>query len=120
MMNVKKVSGTRFIPVFQKEFELLRGGATITGESAGTVLPAGTAMTYDESTRLAEKAVVDGDPAESNAKGYLYEEVTIGEAGTVTTGDIVIRGTLYKRRVPQDDIDDHLKATPLVIGSESF
>lgn len=119
-INIKSDAGTGFIPVFQKVLELARGGFTLdtSGLTAGDVIPAGTAMTFDEDTRLAKPATITDDV--SDAKGLLYEDVKVPDplTGNADVG-IVTRGTAYNKRLP-DDTDDHAPFLPLIIFSESY
>lgn len=119
-INISTGAETGFIPVFQKVLEMARGGFTLdtSGFSAGDVIPAGTAMTFDEDTRLAKPATIEED--ESNAKGLLYEDVVVPDptSGNADVG-IVTRGTAYNKRLPENT-DDHADALPLIIFSESF
>ena len=83
-------------------------GLDTTGLTAGAEVKAGTAMTFDEVTRLAK-------PDQTNPKGLLYEDVTVGEATSV---DVVIRGTVYENLIPA--ISDALKAKmPTILFSKS-
>lgn len=119
-INISTGGETGFIPVFQKVLELARGGFTLdtTGLSAGDVIPAGTAMTFDEDTRLAKVASINDN--ESDAKGLLYEDVVVPDptTGSADVG-VVVRGTAYNKRLP-NGTDDHADALPLIIFSESF
>lgn len=113
-LEINKTNGTRGIPIFQKVLETARGGFSldITGLTVGTILKAGTPMTYSGDTRLAKKANVDG----SDAKGLLYEDVTIQENAPVA---IVTRGTVYNKRI--DAVPAPVKtALKLIIFDDSF
>ena len=113
-------TGSRTIPIFQKVLETARGGFTLdaTGLTAGETIPAGTPMVFDEETRKAKKATLTGvDPDEvSDAKGLLYTDVVIEANAPV---DVVLRGTVYARRVTPAIDEAHRKALPLIIFSES-
>lgn len=112
--------GSRTIPIFQKVLETARGGFTLdaTGLTANEIIPAGTPMTFDEETRKAKKATLTGDEPDevSDAKGLLYTDVKIQDNAPV---DVVLRGTVYSRRVTPEIDDAHKKALPLIIFSES-
>lgn len=114
------ISGSRTIPVFQKVLETARGGFTLdaTGLTVGDTIPAGTPMVFDEATRKAKKAALTGTAPDqvSDAKGLLYTDLKI-EANTPV--DVVLRGTVYARRVTPAINTAHKKALPLIIFSES-
>ncbi len=122
--NLKETSDTATFPIFQKVLETVRGGLTldITGLTAGDAIEAGTPITFDEATRLAKPADPIGvGGTTSDAKGLLYEGVVVPDsADQVAAVDVVVRGTVYKNRMPQADIAAHEAAIPLVIFSESF
>lgn len=122
--NLSEKSDSPSIPIFQKVLETVRGGLTLdtSGLTAGDKIVAGTPMTYDEATRLAKPATYSaGPPEESDAKGLLYEDITVPDAANqVQYADIVVRGTVYKNRIPSDNIDVHAAGIPLIIFSESF
>lgn len=112
--------GSRTIPIFQKVLEMARGGFTLdaTGLTVGEIIPAGTPMVFDEATRKAKKAALTGTaPNEtSDAKGLLYTDIKIEANAPV---DVVLRGTVYARRVTPAINAAHKKALPLIIFSES-
>lgn len=114
-------TGSREIPVFQKILETARGGFTLdmTGLTEGNVIPAGTPITFDEATRKAKVAALTGTAPNqtSDAKGLLYASVKIRKNAPI---DVVLRGTVYNRRVTPAINDAHKKALPLIIFSESF
>lgn len=61
-LGFKRVTGTGSVPVFQgygKDISLAQGGfgLDITGLKIGAIIPAGTPMIFDESTRLAKPMV---------------------------------------------------------------
>ncbi|MCJ8153241.1 hypothetical protein MKJ01_05630 [Chryseobacterium sp. SSA4.19] len=114
------IAGSRTIPVFQKVLETARGGFTLdaTGLTIGDIIPAGTPITFDETTRKAKKAALTGTAPDqvSDAKGLLYTDVKIEANAPV---DVVLRGTVYARRVTPSINATHRKAMPLIIFSES-
>lgn len=114
------IAGSRTIPVFQKVLETARGGFTLdaTGLTVGQTIPAGTPMVFDEATRKAKKAALTGTAPDqaSDAKGLLYTDVKIEANAPI---DIVLRGTVYARRVTPAINAAHKKALPLIIFSES-
>ncbi|SHJ05756.1 hypothetical protein SAMN05443429_10883 [Cruoricaptor ignavus] len=115
-LEPQKAEGVSVIPIFQKVLETDRGGYSLskTGLTEGEILPAGTAMTFDEKTRVAKKAKADG----SDVKGLLYDSVKIVENAPVA---IVVRGTVYKNRIPEASrAEAIIKALPLIRFSESF
>lgn len=121
--NLSEKSDSPSIPIFQKVLETVRGGLTLdtTGLTPGDKIVAGTPMTYDETTRLAKPATYDSGSDTSDAKGLLYEDIIVPDAADqVQYADIVVRGTVYKNRIPADDIDAHAANIPLIIFSESF
>ena len=84
-LGFKRVTGTGSIPVFQgygKDISLAQAGfgLDITGLTAGSIIPAGTPMVFDEATRLAKPlvtakvvvAATNTDVAYKVAKGSLY------------------------------------------------
>lgn len=96
--------------VFANVLETTLGGFGLdtTGLTAGQTLAAGTAMGFDEATRMAKPDAV-------NPKGLLFESVEIGPGTTV---DVVMRGTVYENRIPA--ITDANKAKmPNIIFSKS-
>lgn len=113
-------SGSRTIPVFQKVLETARGGFTLdaTGLTAGQTIPAGTPIAFDEATRKAKKATLTGTAPNqtTDAKGLLYTDVVIEANAPI---DVVLRGTVYARRVTAGIDPVHRKALPLIIFSES-
>lgn len=113
-------TGSRTIPIFQKILETARGGFTLdaTGLTVGETISAGTPMVFDEATRKAKKAILTGvDPDKvSDAKGLLKNDVIIEANAPV---DVVLRGTVYARRVTPAIVATHRKALPLIIFSES-
>lgn len=112
-LGIKRVDGAPSIPVFQKVLETSRGGYKLdtTGLTEGEVLKAGTAMSFDETTRIAKKATGAEDVA-----GLLYNDTLIEDNAFVT---ILTRGTVYENRIPA--IDQLVKdALPLIIFSKSF
>lgn len=121
-LGIKRVDGTPSIPVFQKVLETSRGGYKLdtTGLTAGEVLKAGTAISFDETTRIAKQATVNvGDettPASTDANGLLYNDTLIEDNAFVT---VVTRGTVYENRIPETEqtVKD---ALPLIIFSKSF
>lgn len=118
--NLTESSDPSAIPIFQKVIGTVRGGLTLdtSALSVGDVIKAGTPMTYDETTRLATVAV---DSAGSDAKGLLYEEATAPATDDqVEAVDVVIRGTVYKNRIPTADLAAHMAVLPLIIFSESY
>ena len=113
-LGLKKVKGASVKPIFQKVLETARGGFSLdaTGLTAGDTIPAGTAIAFDEATRKAKLANVDG----TDAKGLLYEDVKVVNG---TPLDVVLRGTVYENRIPV--VSDEIKAAlPLIIFSKSF
>lgn len=112
--------GSRTIPIFQKILETARGGFTLdaTGLTAGEYIPAGTPMVFDEETRKAKKAALTGTAPDqtSNAKGLLYTDIKIEDNAPI---DIVLRGTVYARRVTPTIVQAHKDALPLILFSES-
>lgn len=119
-LDITSKTGTRTIPIFQKILETARGGFSLdmTGLTVGETISAGTPMTFDEATRKAKKATVTGTAPDqvSDAKGLLKNDVTIEDAAPV---DVVLRGTVYARRVTPTINATHRKAMPLIIFSES-
>lgn len=119
-LEITEKTGSRTIPIFQKILETLRGGASLdmTGLTAGETIPAGTPMTFDEATRKAKKATLTGTAPDqtSDAKGLLKNDVIIEANAPV---DVVLRGTVYARRVTPAINATHRKAMPLIIFSES-
>lgn len=114
-MRLKKQEEVRGIAIFQKVLETARGGFTldITGLTKGSILPAGTPMTYDGATRKAKKANADG----SDVKGLLYTDVKVDDDTTVS---IVTRGTVYEKRI-EGGVDVAIKnKLPLIIFDDSF
>lgn len=113
-LGLKSVSGAPTRPIFQKVLETARGGFSLdtTGLTADEIIPAGTAISYDETTRKAKVANVDG----SDVKGLLYEDVKVTNGAPV---DVVIRGTVYLNRIPETP-EEVIAALPLIIFSESF
>lgn len=102
------VSGGKQVWINVLETTLGGFGLDTTGLTVGQKLVAGTAMGFDEATRLAK-------PDATNPKGLLYEDVEIQPATTV---DVVVRGTVYENRIPA--ISDALKAKmPAIIFSKS-
>ena len=94
--------------------ETAQGGFAFdtTGLTPGTVLPAGTPMTFDESTRTAKAAKADG----TDVKGLLFTDVTVGQDDSLS---VLIRGTVYERRIPA--VSNEIKAAlPLIVFSQSF
>ena len=119
-LDITTNEGSRTIPIFQKILETARGGFSldITGLTAGEKIPAGTPMTFDEDTRKAKKATLTGTAPDqtSDAKGLLKNDVIIEANAPV---DVVLRGTVYARRVTPTINTVHRKALPLIIFSES-
>ena len=186
--GITKETATTGIPVFQKDIETAQGGFTLdeTGLVAGTVIPAGSVIGFDELTRKAkvlkgavlQAAVTNtataypvlkgnnlvvgntinltggtarpittidrtnpaydtvnvgtsigaaaaagadlavGDDGPSKAKGLLRNDVLI-TAGIIRTLSVVIRGTVYERRIPP--VSAAIKALmPNMIFSQSY
>ena len=186
--GIVKESASSGIPVFQKDIETVQGGFTLdeTGFPAGTVIPKGSVMGYDESTRKAKvlkgavlqasvtntataypvlkghnllvgntinlpggtaraittidrtnpsfdtvnvgttigaaaAAGIDiaiADAGQTGSKGFLRNDILI-TAGVVRTLSIVIRGTVYERRIPP--VSAAVKAqVPTMIFSQSY
>lgn len=119
-LEITEKSGSRTVPIFQKILETARGGFTLdaTGLTAGETITAGTPMVYDEATRKAKKATLTGTAPDqtSDAKGLLKNDVIIEANAPV---DVVLRGTVYARRVTPAIAATHRKAMPLIIFSES-
>lgn len=106
--NRKDVAGDKTIWAHVLETALGGFALDVTGLTKGDKIPAGTAFTFDEATRLAK-------PDQTAPKGLLYGEVVIDDNTSV---DIVLRGTVYQRRIPA--ISDELKALmPQIIFSQS-
>lgn len=120
-LDIQSENDSRQIPIFQKVLETARGGFTLdaTGLTAGDVIPAGTPIAFDESTRKAKKATLTGTAPNqtSDAKGLLYKAVKVQDSAPV---DVVLRGTVYARRVTPAIDTAHREALPLIIFSESF
>jgi hypothetical protein len=124
-LNVQKTTVNYGVQIWQtgRSPETAQGGFILdtTGLTAGDTLKGGTAMTYDETTRIAKKATVtagvDDAPDTSDAKGLLYEDVVIGANQDVCIG---VRGTIYENRIPA--VDDAHKAAlkGLIIFSQSY
>lgn len=120
-----KTQGTGSMPIFQTVLENAQGGFSLDsdGLTAGAIIPAGTPMTFDESTRKAKKATITagtGDPVgpdTSDAKGLLYDDVVIQDSAPLS---VVLRGTVYDRRVTPAIDAVHKAALPLIVFSESF
>ena len=113
-LGLKRLNGAPTKPIFQKVLETARGGFSLdtTGLTAGDIIPAGTAIAFDEATRKAKKANDNG----SDVKGLLYEDVKVVNGAPV---DVVIRGTVYENRIPA--VSSQIKAKlPLIIFSKSF
>ncbi|WP_018674847.1 hypothetical protein [Riemerella columbina] len=114
-LEPKKVSESRSIPVWAKVLETAKGGFSLnkTGLTVGDILPAGTPIAFDETTRIAKKAKADG----TDVGGMLYDDIIIGENAPLT---VVTRGTAYEKRItgitPQ--IKEKLKG--LIIFSQSY
>ncbi|WP_430827288.1 hypothetical protein [Chryseobacterium indologenes] len=103
-----EVAGDKTIYAHVLETALGGFALDVTGLTKGDQIPAGTAFTYDEATRLAK-------PDQTAPKGLLYEDVVIDDNTSV---DIVLRGTVYARRIPA--LTDALKAKmPQIIFSQS-
>ncbi|OBW43494.1 hypothetical protein AB670_00023 [Chryseobacterium sp. MOF25P] len=119
-LDITSKTGTRTIPIFQKILETARGGFSLdmTGLTVGETISAGTPMTFDEATRKAKKATLTGDEPDevSDAKGLLKNDVIIEDAAPV---DVVLRGTVYARRVTPSIDQAHRDVLPLIIFSES-
>ncbi|MDF2931218.1 MAG: hypothetical protein K0R36_549 [Chryseobacterium sp.] len=119
-LEPKSTSGSRTIPIFQKVLETARGGFTLdaTGLTANQTIPAGTPIAFDEETRKAKKATLTGTAPNqtTDAKGLLYTDVVIEDNAPI---DVVLRGTVYVRRVAAGIDPVHRKAMPLIIFSES-
>jgi hypothetical protein len=99
--------------------ETAQGGFVLdtTGLTAGETLKGGTVMTFDESTRIAKVATVtSGTPDTSDAKGLLYTDVVVADGADVA---IVVRGTVYERRIPSVDAA-HKAVLPLIVFSNSY
>lgn len=116
-----KITSTGGIPVWQKVDETAQGGFTLdtTGLTAGDKINAGTPFTYNEATRKAKPAAVN-DGA-SDAKGALWQDTIVANGVSV---DVVLRGTVYERRINNDHSDiapEHKTALQgLIIFSKSF
>lgn len=86
------------IPVWNSVDELYPGGCTLKDQTAGTTIPAGTAVYV---TKMGGEATVykDSDTDEKNDKlvtGLLLEDVYIGTNGA--TGTIVTKGSILAAR----------------------
>lgn len=80
----------------------------LTGLTAGQTLKAGTAVTFDEATRLVKADAV-------TPKGLVYADTLIEEGTSV---DVVLQGYVYENRIPA--IADPIKAKiPGIIFSKS-
>lgn len=188
-LDFKKESTSAGVPVFQAQFEAAQGGFTLDESTlpAGTVIPAGTVMGIDESTRKAKPfkggvlqanalnnattyrllkgsnaaigmsinlsggtsraitaldttnaaydeatvgttigvagtagdVVFVTDDGYTKAKGLLRNDATVPASGTTETVSVVIRGTVYHRRIPP--VAKSVQALmPTIIFSESF
>lgn len=119
-LEQKKVEGVGGIPIFQKVLETNRGGFSLdaSGLTEGDVLRAGTPIAFDEETRIATKANLDG----TDVGGLLYDDVIIEEGAPIA---VVVRGTVYFNRI-EDLLGDAgnqtaiADALPLIIFSKSF
>ena len=115
-LGLKKETEAGKIVIFQKVLETARGGFSLnaTGLTEGSVLKAGTPIAFDETTRIAKVANVDG----TDVKGLLYDNVTVTGAAPVA---VVIRGTVYENRLNPAQVTSAVKAKlPLIIFSKSF
>lgn len=77
-LGLKRTAGTGSIPVFQgygKDISLAQGGfgLDITGLIVGSVLPAGTPLSFDESTRLAKPLVSSKIAVLAGATDLVYK-----------------------------------------------
>lgn len=196
-MGITRTPTKSGIPVYQgtaKDIQLLQGGCLLntTGLTAGNIIPAGTPVVYDETTRVA--SILHNAKAQSNAaanavnyqveKGHSlvlgdnfasgavggkaypitaidfsnaeYDTITVGTTiGAVTAGDllfastatgatasalpaingltydevivsanislsVVIRGTVYARRVPWSAAIEALSGLKQFIYSKSY
>jgi hypothetical protein len=119
-LEITEKTGARTKPIFQKILETARGGFSLdaTGLTDGETIPAGTPIAFDEATRKAKKATLTGTAPDqtSDAKGLLKNDVIIEANAPV---DVVLRGTVYARRVTPAIVATHRKALPLIIFSES-
>jgi hypothetical protein len=104
------------IPVWHKSITTLPGGfkLNITGLTEGEVLKAGSAIAYDESTRIAKAAAADG----SDAKVALTKEDILIIADAPVTA--VVGGIVYERRIPAIPAPVKAKLPQTIIFSQSF
>lgn len=115
-IGYKRTTSTGDIPVFQGsggDIQLAQGGFTLdtTGLTAGDVVKAGTPMSFDEETRI---ATVLAEANYANAMGLNYDDTVVEDNATVS---VVIRGTVYARRVPYTAALE--AALPHIIYSQS-
>lgn len=114
------------IPVFQKIIETAQGGFTLDREDttpAGTIVKAGTPVTFNEATRLASISGMTN----LNVKGLLKDDITVPDDDEPEVDlAVVIRGTVYERRIVDEDgaaltIASNVKAAlPNIIFSQSY
>lgn len=93
-IGFSRTVGTGGIPVFQglgKDIQLLQGGCAlvITGLVLGRVIPAGTPLIYDETTRLA--TVLHSGIAYASA-GAAATEYQVGKNNSFVVGDYLASG----------------------------
>lgn len=128
-MQVSKTTVNYGVPIWQTDnLQTAQGGFTLdtTGLTDGDTIKAGSAFTFDETTRKAKKQTVSGDgsttPYSSDAKGLLYEDIIVADSTDVA---IVIMGTVYENRIPELDADADKKAAikaalPRITFSQSY
>lgn len=120
IIGLKKTTLGGDKPVFQTVLETAQGGFTLDRDdltAAGTVVPAGTLVAYNETTRLAK---VDSTVDNTNCRGLLYFPITVPAADEPDVDvAVVIRGTVYENRIPAIASNEKA-ALPTIIFSQSY
>lgn len=104
------------IPVWHEDITTLMGGFSLdtTGLTTGSTLKAGSAISYDETTRKAKAAAADGS---DDFVALTKNDVTVVDDAPVTA---VVGGIVYENRIPAIPAPVKAKLPKTIIFSKSY
>ena len=106
-MGITRTQTKSGIPVYQgtaKDIQLLQGGCLLntTGLTAGSIIPAGTPVVYDEVTRVA--SILHNARAQANA-GASAVKYSVEKGHSLVVGDYLASGAVGGKAYPITAID---------------
>lgn len=106
-MGITRTPTKSGIPVYQgtaKDIQLLQGGCLLntTGLTAGNIIPAGTPVVYDETTRVA--SILHNAKAQANA-GSSAVTYNVEKGHSLVVGDNLATGAVGGKAFPITAID---------------